>query len=192
VSPGVANHWLTRAALILVAIPGLAANRQSSPFDLSGKPTDPFAASAAAQVFLFVRTDCPITNRYAPELQRLAREYEHQNVRFWMIYPDATETSDSIRTHIRQYRFPGTALLDPGHQLVKRARVTIAPEAAVFDAAGTLKYHGRIDDRYVDVGLARAAAQTHDLEDAIAAVVAGKPVAHAETRAVGCWLADIE
>lgn len=160
--------------------------------DLTGKASDPFASHAAAEVFLFVRTDCPITNRYAPELQRLAREYEHRNVRFWMIYPDATETTDSIRTHIRQYSFPGTPLRDPGHQLVKRGRVTIAPEAAVFDAAGTLKYHGRIDDRYVDVATARAAAQTHDLEAAISAVLAGRPVAHAETRAVGCWLADIE
>jgi hypothetical protein len=153
---------------------------------------DPFAVHAAAQVFLFVRTDCPITNRYAPELQRIAREFRNRHVRFWMVYPDATETAASIQNHIKQYSFPGTPLRDPGHELVKRAHVTIAPEAAVFDASGKLKYHGRIDDRYVDVGTARPAATTHDLEDAISAVLAGKSIAHAETQAVGCWLADIE
>jgi AhpC/TSA family len=132
------SNLLAGAALISAAWPALAASSGQAPMDLTGKASDPFASHAAAEVFLFVRTDCPITNRYAPELQRLAREYEHRNVRFWMIYPDATETTDSIRTHIRQYSFPGTPLRDPGHQLVKRARVTIAPEAAVFDAAGTL------------------------------------------------------
>lgn len=169
-----------------------AATRGQSATDLAGKPSDPFATPARVRVLLFVRTDCPITNRYAPELQRLAHEFQAQNVRFWMIYPDATETPASIEKHIKDYNFPGTPLRDSDHELVKRAHVTIAPEAAVFDAAGNLKYHGRIDDRYVNVGTARREAQTHDLENAISAVLAGKPVAHPETKAVGCWLADIE
>lgn len=160
--------------------------------DLKGKPANPFASPAHARVLLFLRTDCPIGNRYAPELQRIAHEFAGRDVKFWMIYPDATETPASIEKHIKGYNFPGTPLRDPDHELVKRAHVTIAPEAAVFDAAGNLKYHGRIDDLYVNVGTARRSAQTHDLEDAISAVLAGKPVAHAETRAVGCWLADIE
>jgi hypothetical protein len=185
---------LKPALLVVLSIfvVGAVCANGAQPVDLTGKPADPFASPAAAQVLLFVRTDCPITNRYAPELQRLSREFHGRNVRFWMIYPDATETAVSIQNHIRQYSFPGTPLRDPGHELVKRAHVTIAPEAAVFDSSGSLKYHGRIDDRYIDVGTARPAAQTHDLEDAISAVLAGKSVTHAETQAVGCWLADIE
>jgi hypothetical protein len=182
-----ATRLLAHAALFCLTYPSFAGT-----VDLAGKPVDPFASHAPAQVFLFVRTDCPITNRYAPELQRLAHEFASRNVRFWMIYPDATETPASIESHMKEYSFPGRPVRDPDHELIKRAHVTIAPEAAVFDAAGKLKYHGRIDDRYVNVGTARRTAQTHDLEDAISAVLAGKPVAHAETRAVGCWLADIE
>ncbi len=170
----------------------IASTSFAGTLDLTGKPVDPFASHARAQVLLFVRTDCPIGNRYAPELQRIAREFQAENVKFWIVYPDATETAASIEKHIKDYNFPGTPLRDPDHELVKRAHVTIAPEAAVFDAAGNLKYHGRIDDRYVNVGTARREAQTHDLEDAISAVLAGKPVAHPQTRAVGCWLADIE
>jgi hypothetical protein len=180
------------AKRLLAALLAVASVTWAGTLDLAGKPADPFVSHARAQVFLFVRTDCPITNRYAPELQRLAREFQAQNVRFWMIYPDATETATSIEKHMKDYDFPGTPLRDPDHELVKRAHVTIAPEAAVFDAAGNLKYHGRIDDRYVNVGTARREAQTHDLEDAISAVLAGKPVAHSQARAVGCWLADIE
>lgn len=178
--------------LLACILLGIAATRSESATDLAGKQANPFASPASARVLLFVRTDCPITNRYAPELQRLAHEFQAQNVLFWMIYPDATETPASIEKHIKDYNFPGTPLRDPDHELVKRAHVTIAPEAAVFDSAGNLKYHGRIDDRYVNVGVSRRTAQTHDLEDAISAVLAGKPVAHPQTRAVGCWLADIE
>ena len=183
-----------RVGTVLCAVAGIAwaATGTQSPVDLAGKIADPFASAARARVFLFVRTDCPITNRYAPELQRISKEFAAQKVDFWMVYPDATQTPAAIREHMREYQFPGTPLRDPGHTLVERAHATVAPEAAVFDAAGKLIYHGRIDDRYVEIGQARRAAQTHDLENAISAVLAGKPVAQTETRAVGCALADIE
>ena len=170
----------------------IAAAAAKGPVDLAGKVADPFALSARARVFLFVRTDCPITNRYAPELQRLSKEFATQKVDFWMVYPDTSQTPAAIQEHMKEYGFPGTPLRDPEHELVKRAHATVAPEAAVFDGAGNLKYHGRIDDRYVEIGTARRTAQTHDLENAISAVLAGRPVAQAETRAVGCALADIE
>ncbi|MBV9227644.1 MAG: redoxin domain-containing protein [Acidobacteriaceae bacterium] len=161
--------------------------------DLHGNWVDPFSSSAHARVFLFVRTDCPITNRYAPELQRLASQFKTQGVDFWLVYPDGTERPESVKRHIEQYQFPGVALLDPRHQLVALAHVTVAPEAAVFSAVGILAYHGRIDDRYIDVGKSRPGGpQTHDLEEAIARTLSGKPVLHPQTRAIGCSLADIE
>lgn len=177
------------AALLAMAGPVVCA---SGALDLNGRPADPFATPARARVLLFVRTDCPITNRYAPEIRRLADEFQGRGARFWLIYPDRTETAAGIRKHIADYQLPGEPLLDAGHRLVARAHATVAPEAAVFNAAGDLMYHGRIDDRYVDIGKARPAAARHDLEDAIEAVLGGKPVAEAETHAVGCSLADVE
>jgi hypothetical protein len=61
----------------------------------------------------------------------------------------------------------------------------------VFDAEGELKYHGRIDDRWSAIGKARPTSQTHDLESAIANVLAHKPVVPTQTKAVGCALADV-
>src|SRR6266567_1397546 len=152
----------------------------AQPLDLTGKPRNPFATPASVRVLLFVRTDCPITNRYAPELQRLAGKFTGLNVEFWLVYPDRAATPSTIGGHILQYHLPGKPLRDPHHELVKLAHATITPEAAVFDRAGHLLYHGRIDDRWVEIGKARPAPQTHDLEDAIAAVLAGKPVPHSE------------
>jgi hypothetical protein len=156
---------------------------------LDGKPLDPFASPRGLQVLLFVRTDCPITNRYAPELRRIAHEFT--DVNFWLVYPDRTATADSIREHIGQYALPGTPVRDPNQVLVERAHAEVAPEAAVFDARGTEVYHGRIDDRWVDFGKSRTQAQTHDLENAIRDALAGRRVAQPSTRAIGCSLADL-
>jgi hypothetical protein len=184
------------AAAVCAVVSG-AASAGSAFAGVDGQAHNPFAessntAAVRARVFLFVRTDCPITNRYAPELQRLSQEFAAKGVGFWLVYPDPAATTQSIKDHIAQYSFPGTAVRDPRHELVKRAHVTIAPEAAVFDAAGRLVYHGRIDDQWVNPGKARPAATTHDLADAISATLAGRPPEQSETHAVGCWLADIQ
>jgi hypothetical protein len=188
-----ASEGTNAGGITVVDIDGHARNPFASAGHASSVHTTPAQASSArARVFLFVRTDCPITNRYAPELRRLSQEFGARGAEFWLVYPDPAATVQSIRDHVAQYAFPGTVLRDPRHDLVKRARVTIAPEAAVFDAAGRLMYHGRIDDQWVNPGKARPVARTHDLEDAISAVLAGRPPAQFETHAVGCWLADVQ
>ena len=165
----------------------------SQPYQgLNGRKIDPFASPAAARVFVFVRTDCPLTNRYAPELNRIVQHFSSSSVVFWLVYPGARENEEDIKAQVRDFRLPGVPLRDPQQELVKRARATTAPEAAVFDAQNRLRYHGRIDDRWVAFGKSRPEAQKHDLEDAIAALLHGKPIAEAETHAIGCSLADLQ
>ena len=81
---------------------------------------------------------------------------------------------------------------DPDRALQHYAKVTIAPEAAVFDGAGHLRYHGRIDDRWVAFGKSRQEPTRHDLEMAISEVLEGRAVSMPETKAVGCYLADLQ
>ena len=169
-----------------------AAATSSHVLSLDGKAVDPFANAAKARVFIFVRTDCPISNRYAPELKRLSDEFAAHGAVFSIVYADPAETSENIRKHMSEYTFPGVPLRDPGHGLVRRAKVTITPEAAVFTSEGKLLYHGRIDNRYVELGKARPAPTRHDLEDAIAAELDGKPQPEESAPAVGCFLADVE
>ena len=88
------------------------------------------------------------------------------------------------------FAYPGGVLRDPQQDLVKLAKATVTPEAAVFDRDERLLYHGRIDDRFVSLGLERPAPTTHDLEDAISAILGGRRVSPASAQAVGCFLAD--
>jgi Redoxin len=175
-------------ALLCLAIPASAETFR----DAQGKEHDPFGARSNTHVFVFLRTDCPLANRYAPELNRLAAEFSSRPVDFWLVYSDADESGAAILHHTGEYRLPGTALLDRTHELARRAQATISPQAAVFDAEGHLRYSGRIDDRAATLGTFRSVAGQHDLEEAITATLAHKPVPHARTPAVGCYLADVK
>lgn len=153
-------------------------------------PLDP-DPNVRATVALFVRTDCPISNRYAPEVRRIHETYSKQGVAFWLIYPDPDVEDDAIREHLEAYSYPMPALKDPEHRLVRRAGAKITPEAALFDSDGKLVYLGRIDDRYVDFGKSRREPTRHDLALALDALLAGRPVELDRTKAIGCFIDDL-
>ena len=175
------------------------ANRQATPplddlgvLDLTGRPCDPLAVSRGRVVVLvFVRRDCPIANRYAPTLRTLHENYMPQGADFYLVYPDPNTHRSQIENHLREYGLNMPALHDPRHVLVDLAEASVTPEAAVFDRRGDLVYHGRIDDRYVEFGKARAEATSHDLQAAIQAAVADEPVTVSATEAVGCYISDL-
>lgn len=155
---------------------------------LQTAPVSPHGDKAA--VLIFTRTDCPVSNRYAPEIQRLYRKYAPQGVEFSLVYPERDLSAEAMERHHREFGYTMPAILDPGHRYVARARARTTPEAAVF-AAGQLVYHGRIDDRYLDFSKSRQQASHHDLDDALGAVLAGKAPPARETSAVGCAIEDL-
>jgi thiol-disulfide isomerase/thioredoxin len=180
------------AAGCFVPFASAAGGARGTALDLAGKPVDPLKASAGKVVVLvFVRTDCPVSNRYAPTIQKLSAAHE-ANTAFWLVYPDKAETADVIRKHDQEYGYKIPALRDPQKILVKESEAQITPEAAVFDANGRLVYHGRIDNLYADIGRARTVATTHELEDAIEAALSGKKPAVSTAHAVGCYISDLE
>jgi hypothetical protein len=146
----------------------------------------------AMTVLIFVSTDCPISNRYAPEIKRLHADFTPRGVRFRLVYPNPLDSDADIRTHLEEYGYPQIAQRDSDHTLVKMAGATITPEAAVFDAHGRLVYRGRIDDRFVELGRERPAATQSDLRSALTALLAGKRVNPSHTQAVGCFIADMK
>jgi thiol-disulfide isomerase/thioredoxin len=165
--------------------------------DLDGGVVDPLKASAGKVVVLiFVRVDCPISNRYAPTIQKIAHQYVGRanagRVVFWLVYPDRSESAEQIRKHEREFGYDLPALRDVQRSLVSESRAQTTPEAAVFDANRKLIYHGRIDNLFEDFGRARPAATTHELEDAIRAAIDGKEVADASVPSVGCYISDLK
>ena len=182
-------------ALVISSAPATAAD--GAPADvrnLAGAIVNPLEPqlSTKAVVLVFISIDCPVSNRYAPDIKRLVQEFASRGVRVWLVYPNPGESVAAIRAHLHAFGYPDIALRDPDHQLVARAGISVTPEAAVFTSTGELAYRGRIDDRYVELGRERPVPTRHDLTDALAATLAGRPVRPATTQAFGCFVADMK
>jgi thiol-disulfide isomerase/thioredoxin len=180
---------LAAAASLWLFTPGKAA--QVEPVvvqDLAGLTVNPFSADTArALVFVFLSVECPICNQYAPELNRLQTEFRTNGIRFELVYPDADETAEAIHKNGEEYGLKMEQVRDPGHALVRLAGARVTPEAAVFVPGRGFVYCGRIDNRYVKIGVTRPEATEHDLQDALRAVLKGQPIPKAEP-AVGCFI----
>ena len=142
-------------------------------------------------VLIFVRTDCPISNRYAPLLQEMNKKYGQQ-ASFHLVFPNRTESTDKIRHYLLEYNYQLPAIRDLDHALVKKTMAKATPEAAVFNVKGELVYHGRIDNLYEHIGQSRRSATTHELADAIEAAIEGLNPRVLTTEAVGCFISDLE
>lgn len=174
------------ALALALAAPMVPVHAQTGVTDLAGREVAPLDAGAPATVLLFTAVECPISDRYAPAVRRLAERYGTKGVRFWLVYPNEAETPAAVKTHADAFSYGLPLALDTARALADRAGATVTPEAAVFDRQGRLQYHGRIDDRYTDFGVDRPVPTTHDLDEALAAVLDGRPVTRPEARAVGC------
>lgn len=157
--------------------------------DLAGKPHQVGAnADRKAVVVVFLATECPIANGYIPELNRIAADIKQKqlDVAFYGVHSDRYITREDAAKHAQEYKIAFPVLFDASQELADVLKPQFTPEAFVLDLAGRVQYHGRIDDAYADLGQKRIQATTHELTDALAAVVAGKPVAKAYAEPVGC------
>lgn len=146
-------------------------------------------AALALTVYVFTTTDCPISNRYAPEIQRLAAKFGSQ-AKFVLVYPVPGDSADEILDHKKKFAYAIESVRDVEQKLVKMTGVSVTPEVAVMKGEQLL-YRGRIDDRYVSFGVDRIKPTTRDLEDALTAAIAGRAIEVKQTQAIGCFLAEL-
>jgi thiol-disulfide isomerase/thioredoxin len=149
----------------------------------------PLTAAEPLRVLVFTTTDCPISNRYAPEIERLATKFKGK-AQFVLVYPVPTDSPQMIREHAKKFAYSIETVRDTDQRLVKQTGVTVTPEVAVM-SGDRMMYRGRIDDRYIEFGKDRPQPTQRDLEAALDAVTAGRRVPQRETRAIGCFLSDL-
>src|SRR5271155_329488 len=135
---------LVRTALLMLSIgagfPGPSPGPSPGPpaTDLNGQPVTELApAGTRAGVLFFAASDCPVSNRYIPEMQRLAKQFEPLGVRVWFVYPNPGDTAEVVRAHDREFAITANTALDRSQTLTRMAQVTVTPEAAVFIPQGT-------------------------------------------------------
>ena len=179
--------------LSLAVLAGIADGHVPTPAgqlrDVDGVSRDLFAPADVANVLLFVSSDCPIANGYAPEIQRICAAYRTRGISCALVYEDAAIEAAAVRNHRRSFGYRDTAaVIDTAHTVAEILKATVTPQAIVVAARGEVKYRGRIDNRYGELGKPRRVVSRHDLRDALDAVLAGRPVVHPVTEAVGCFI----
>ncbi|MDX2032791.1 MAG: redoxin domain-containing protein [Blastocatellia bacterium] len=146
---------------------------------------------AKGAVLFFIASECPISNRYAPEIHRIAAAYQARGVSFFAVQSDPDLTVEAAARHAREYGYAFPVLLDPKQILASALGVLVTPAAVLLSPEGKSLYRGRIDNRYLDFGRYRDAGITPDLRNALDAVLARKPVPTPVTKAIGCGLPPI-
>ncbi len=141
--------------------------------DSAGKSVklDEVRKGAKAVVVDFWSSRCPVSEKYEPAFRKLAADYGAKGVAFLGIDSNYNEPADEVQK-VRTTRSVSVPVLMDGKEgsLATYFGASHTPEAYVITSDGVLAYHGNLDE----------------IGGALDAVLAGKPVRKAETRAFGC------
>jgi thiol-disulfide isomerase/thioredoxin len=165
-----------------------AAGRPILVEDLDGKRHTIPDPREKATVLVFIATDCPVSNSYVPEINRIYEKYAPEEIAMFVVYVDHGVPHEAMQKHRRDFSLKPPALSDESHALARGVGATITPEAAVLAPGGELLYRGRIDDTYVALGRRRDQPTQRDLRDSLDAVLSGRPILNHTTQAVGCFI----
>ena len=142
---------------------------------------------ANATVIMFWCNHCPYVIPNQDRIIAMQRGYRDRGVKFAAVCANSSEShpADSFprmqeRAIEKGYNFP--YLHDDSQEVAKAFGAQRTPEVFLFDNEQKLAYHGRIDDNHEDV----TQATSHDLKNAIEAVLSGSTPNPQQTGAMGC------
>jgi peroxiredoxin len=147
---------------------------------------DSFADSKLV-VISFTCNHCPYAKAYEDRFIALAGAYAPRGVAFMAINPNdaATYPDDSferMKARAAEKNFPFPYLRDESQQVARAYGAVCTPHLFVLDGRRKLAYEGRIDDNWKDP----AAVRSHDLQNALDDLLAGRAARAARTSPMGC------
>ena len=183
---------MRRLVLCTIALAALAAAQEfklGAPVadfeirDLKGNVHTYAELKGATTVVMFISTQCPISNGYNDRMKAVYNDYSAKGVHFIFINANVNEPAAEVARHAADHGFPFAVYKDANDAAADRFGAQVTPEAYVIDSSGVLRYHGYVDDAQNE-----SRVHVHGLRMALDAVMAGKPVANAETKAFGCTI----
>ena len=145
------------------------------------------ATGSRATVFVFYSTSCPICKLYTKTLRETIDSFARHSIKLCLIFPGEFFSKREIKKFQKEYNLKATAILDKDMKLALLFDARVTPEAFVIDSTG-LRYRGKIDNWFEDIGKHRTVITQHHLADALDAILAGKKIAVEKTEAVGCFI----
>ncbi len=145
------------------------------------------AAGPKGTLVLFSCNACPWVKAWEERIAALGNQISKEgigvialNANDPRIYAEDGYEKMQARAKARGFEFP--YVVDAGSKVARGFGASRTPEAYLFDANHKLVYHGTIDDNAQQPDKVK----DHYLRDAVQALVAGKAIALAETKSLGC------
>lgn len=143
---------------------------------------------AQALLVVFMCNHCPFVKHVAPELARLAKDYQPRGLGMVGISSNdaASYPDDSPRKMVEEAKHRGYTfayLYDESQAVAKAYRAACTPDFYLFDKSRRLAYRGQLDSSRPDSGLPVTGS---DLRAAIDAVLAGRSPAADQKPSIGC------
>lgn len=177
---------LAVAALLFAALAAAKEIPLFSLVDTSGTSHSDAEWKGSDVVLFFLTTDCPISNGYVPEMNRIAKEYAARGVRTYGVMTDISVPLSDLRKHVKDFAYTFPVLIDPTQILVKYTNADTNPEAVLVSPRSGIVYMGRIDNKVENFGQQRQQPTERELRDALDATLSGKRVAKAFAQPIGC------
>lgn len=151
--------------------------------DVKGSPVTYSSLKGDVTVVTFIATKCPISNDYNERMKAVYQDYAGKGVKFIFINSNVSEPAAEVAEHAQKHGFTFPVFKDPDNVVADRFGAQVTPESFVIDSNGVIRYHGYIDD-------SRNASriQKQGLRMALDALLNGKAVETAETKAFGCTI----
>lgn len=153
-------------------------------------------ASSKILLIVFTCNHCPTAQAYEDRIKQLVIDYKSKGVAVVAIspndpqairldelgYTDLSDTFEEMKIRAKNIQINFPYLYDgETSQASLKYGPQATPHAFIFDAKRMLRYTGRIDD-----GEKPGTAKTHDVRNALDAMIAGKPVPVEKTKTFGC------
>lgn len=140
------------------------------------------------KVVVFTCNQCPYAKAFEPRIIELANRYQHRGVTFYAVdpnddakYPEESLENMKARALAKDYPFP--YLKDGDSNIARAYGARVTPHVYLVDGTGVIRYRG-----YVDDSAKPAERKTTGLTNALDALMSGREIATAETRAFGCTI----
>lgn len=173
-----------RAVLVAISIVALVACARPRTPDVAPDEVRALTAGAKLTVVFFFSAHCPCQSAHDPRILALHARYASRGVRFVAVDAEATAAVDVDAREAEYRHYPFGIVSDPDGKLADELGAEFATFTVVVDEAGRVLYRGGIDSDRSHL--------TDDaepwLDEALAALLEGKPPKVAESKALGCAL----
>ena len=138
---------------------------------------------------IFSCNTCPWVLRWEDRYVSLAKQYTPKGIGVIAVNSnennfDSVDNLDEMRKHAKENNYNFPYVQDFGSRLAREFGATRTPHIFLFNGDNSLVYRGAIDDNAKD---ARKVDEPF-LANAIDAMLVGKPIAVASTKALGCGI----